>query len=60
MAKITKKQKEARSKVDESRTYSVADASALLKDMAYANFDESVDLAVRLNVDPRKANQMVR
>jgi large subunit ribosomal protein L1 len=60
MAKITKKQKEAQSKVDESRTYSVADASALLKDMAYANFDESVDLAVRLNVDPRKANQMVR
>jgi large subunit ribosomal protein L1 len=60
MAKITKKQKEAQSKVDETRTYSVADASALLKDMAYANFDESVDLAVRLNVDPRKANQMVR
>jgi len=60
MAKITKKQKEAQSKVYETRTYSVADASALLKDMAYANFDESVDLAVRLNVDPRKANQMVR
>src|SRR6056297_1331143 len=60
MAKITKKQKEAESKVDKSQTYSVADASALLKDVAYANFDESVDLAVRLNVDPRKANQMVR
>jgi len=60
MAKITKKQKEAVGKVDKSKTYSVADASALLKDVAYANFDESVDLAVRLNVDPRKANQMVR
>ncbi|MFD0933362.1 50S ribosomal protein L1 [Psychroflexus salinarum] len=60
MAKITKKQKDAVSKVDKSKTYSVADASALLKDVAYANFDESVDLAVRLNVDPRKANQMVR
>ena len=60
MAKITKKQKEAQGKVDKSTTYSVADASALLKDVAYANFDESVDLAVRLNVDPRKANQMVR
>jgi large subunit ribosomal protein L1 len=60
MAKITKKQKEAQSKVDKSKTYSVAEASALLKDVASANFDESVDLAVRLNVDPRKANQMVR
>ncbi|WP_127846621.1 50S ribosomal protein L1 [Psychroflexus aestuariivivens] len=60
MTKITKKQKEAESKIDKSKTYSVADASALLKDVAYANFDESVDLAVRLNVDPRKANQMVR
>jgi large subunit ribosomal protein L1 len=60
MAKITKKQKEARGKVDSSNLYSVAEASALVKDTSSANFDESVDLAIRLNVDPRKANQMVR
>lgn len=60
MARLTKKQKEAQSKIDSSSTYTVADASALLKDVTNANFDASVDLAVRLNVDPRKANQMVR
>ncbi len=60
MGQITKKQKEARSKVDRSNFYSVAEASKLIKDISNANFDESVDLAVRLNVDPRKANQMVR
>ena len=60
MAQITKKQKEARSKVDRSNLYSVAEASKLVKDISNANFDESVELAVRLNVDPRKANQMVR
>lgn len=56
---ITKKLKEARGKV-EDRTYSVAEASALLKEITNVNFDASVDLAIRLNVDPRKANQMVR
>ncbi len=60
MGQITKKQKEARSKVDKSNLVSVAEASKLVKDIANANFDESVDLAIRLNVDPRKANQMVR
>lgn len=60
MAQITKKQKEARAKVDRNISYTVADASKLVKDISNANFDESVDLAVRLNVDPRKANQMVR
>ena len=60
MAKLTKKQKEAEAKIDTGSTYSVADASALLKDITNVNFDASVDLAVRLNVDPRKANQMVR
>ena len=59
MAKLTKKQKEASAKV-EDRTYTVAEASALIKDITNTNFDPSVDLAVRLNVDPRKANQMVR
>ena len=60
MGHITKKQKEARAKVDKSNLYTVADASKLVKNISNANFDESVDLAVRLNVDPRKANQMVR
>ncbi len=60
MAKITKKQKEAQSKIEKSKTYSVAEASALIKEVSSENFDASVDLAVRLNVDPRKANQMVR
>ena len=60
MAKLTKKQKEAQSKIESNKMYSVAEASALIKDVANENFDASVDLAVRLNVDPRKANQMVR
>lgn len=60
MAKITKKQKEAQAKVDVSKTYTLAEASALVKEITNVNFDASVDLAVRLNVDPRKANQMVR
>ncbi len=60
MAKITKKQKEAQAKIEKGTTYSVAEASALIKDVTNANFDPSVDIAVRLNVDPRKANQMVR
>jgi large subunit ribosomal protein L1 len=60
MARLTKKQKEAQSKVEKGKTYSVAEASALIKDISNVNFDPSVDIAVRLNVDPRKANQMVR
>jgi large subunit ribosomal protein L1 len=60
MAKVTKKRKEALSKIDQSSTYTVAQATELLKDVVSANFDESVELAVKLNVDPRKANQMVR
>jgi len=60
MARLTKKQKEAQSKIEAGNTYTVAEASALVKEVANANFDASVDLAVRLNVDPRKANQMVR
>lgn len=60
MAKLTKKQKEAQAKIDKGTTYSVAEASALIKEVTNANFDPSVDIAVRLNVDPRKANQMVR
>jgi len=60
MAKLTKKQKDAKAKVDTSKAYSLAEASALVKEVTNVNFDASVDLAVRLNVDPRKANQMVR
>ncbi|MDT0686802.1 50S ribosomal protein L1 [Autumnicola psychrophila] len=60
MAKVTKKQKEAQSKIESGKLYSVAEASALIKEVSNENFDASVDLAVRLNVDPRKANQMVR
>lgn len=60
MAKVTKKQKEARAKVEKNKAYTLAEASALIKEITNVNFDASVDLAVRLNVDPRKANQMVR
>ncbi|WP_062053264.1 50S ribosomal protein L1 [Aquimarina longa] len=60
MAKVTKKQKEAHAKIDNNKAYSLDEASALVKEITSVNFDASVDLAVRLNVDPRKANQMVR
>ncbi|CAM1373047.1 50S ribosomal subunit protein L1 [Tenacibaculum litopenaei] len=60
MAKLTKKQKEARAKIDSSKVYGLAEASALVKDITTVKFDASVDVAVRLGVDPRKANQMVR
>jgi large subunit ribosomal protein L1 len=60
MARLTKKQKEARAKVDKNKLYSLEEATALLKEITYTKFDASVDIAVRLGVDPRKANQMVR
>lgn len=60
MAKLTKKQKEAHAKIDSSKVYSLNEASSLVKEITSANFDASVDLAIRLGVDPRKANQMVR
>jgi len=60
MAKLTKKQKEAYAKVDSSKSYDLSAASALVKDITNVRFDASVDLAIRLGVDPRKANQMVR
>jgi large subunit ribosomal protein L1 len=60
MARLTKKQKEARAKVDKNKVYSLEEASALLKEITYTKFDASVDLAIKLGVDPRKANQMVR
>lgn len=60
MAKLTRKHKEASAKVDRNKLYSVAEASALVKEITYVKFDASVDIAVRLGVNPRKANQMVR
>ena len=60
MAKLTKKQKEAHSKVDAKTAYNLIDASSLVKEITNVKFDASIDLAVRLGVDPRKANQMVR
>jgi large subunit ribosomal protein L1 len=60
MARLTRKQKEAVAKIDKSKFYSVEEASALIKEISNAKFDASIDLAVRLGVDPRKANQMVR
>jgi large subunit ribosomal protein L1 len=60
MARLTKKQKEAQGKVDRNKVYSLEEAAALLKEITYTKFDASIDLAVRLGVDPRKANQMVR
>lgn len=60
MAKLTKKQKEARAKVDPNASHDVLAASTLVKEVTNVKFDASVDLAIRLGVDPRKANQMVR
>ncbi len=60
MAKLSKKKKEALAKFDRSKTYSLAEACSLVKEITNTKFDASVDIAVRLGVDPRKANQMVR
>ncbi len=60
MAKVSKKRKQAISKVDKSKGYSLAEASKLVKEISTTKFDASVDLSIRLGVDPRKANQMVR
>jgi len=60
MATLTKKRKAVIGKYDASKSYSLADASKIVKDITTTKFDASVDLAIRLGVDPRKANQMVR
>ena len=60
MARLSKKQKVAREKVDSNSVYSLSDASNLVREISSANFDSSVDLAIRLGVDPKKANQMIR
>ena len=60
MAKLTKKQKEALAKFDKNQFYSLEEAVDIVKNITYTKFDASVDIDVRLGVDPRKANQMVR
>jgi len=60
MSKLTKKRKEALAKYDITKSYSLVEASSVVKKISNAKFDASVDIAVRLGVDPRKANQMVR
>ncbi|MFY8108736.1 MAG: 50S ribosomal protein L1 [Bacteroidia bacterium] len=60
MARISKKRKEALKKVDAAKAYTLSDASKLVKEISYTKFDSSVDIDIRLGVDPKKANQMVR
>lgn len=60
MPKITKKHKEALAKFDNDAVFSLTDAADVVKKISYTKFDASIDLDVRLGVDPRKANQMVR
>lgn len=60
MGKLTKNRKEVLAKYDRTKLYSLSDAAGIVKEITTSKFDASVDLAVRLGVDPRKANQMVR
>ena len=60
MGKLTKNRKAANEKIEAGKEYSIADAAALIKEVSAAKFDEAVDLDIRLGVDPRKADQMVR
>ncbi len=60
MSKLTKNQKIVYAKIDPLKQYKLTDACQLVKDITFTKFDASVDIAVRLGVDPRKANQMVR
>jgi len=60
MTKLTKKRKVALSKFDRNTVYSLTDAAGILKEIISTKFDSSIDLDIRLGVDPRKANQMVR
>lgn len=60
MGKLTKNQKVVTAKVDSAKMYKLAEACELVKDVTFTKFDSSVELHVKLGVDPRKANQMVR
>jgi len=60
MSKLSKKQKESSAKVDKNQFYTVDEAAGLVKEISNVKFDPSIDVAVKLGVDPRQANQMVR
>jgi len=60
MAKLTKNQKKVAGKLEPMKNYSLVEASTLVKEISFTKFDSSVDIDIRLGVDPRKANQMVR
>lgn len=60
MAKLTKNQKAAAAKIESDKAYTLSEAAVLVKETTYTKFDASVDMDIRLGVDPRKANQMVR
>ena len=60
MSKLTKNQKMALSKIEPGKSYELLEGSKLVKDITYTKFDASLDIDVRLGVDPRKPNQMVR
>jgi len=60
MTQLTKKRKEVLTKYDKNKLYSLTEATSVVKNISYTKFDASVDVDVRLGVDPRKANQMVR
>jgi large subunit ribosomal protein L1 len=60
MSKLTKNQKSAAGKVEAGKAYSLKEASSLVKELTFTKFDASLDIDVRLGIDPRKANQMVR
>ncbi|HYQ56282.1 MAG TPA: 50S ribosomal protein L1 [Draconibacterium sp.] len=60
MGRITKNQKASLEKLEKGRTYTIEEAAQLVKEITFTKFDASVDIDVRLGVDPRKANQMVR
>ena len=60
MGKLTKNQKLAAAKIEAGKAYSLKEAAELVKEITFTKFDASLDIDVRLGVDPRKANQMVR
>ena len=60
MTKLTKNRKAALEKVDKDKLYTLKEASVLVKEITHSKFDASIDLDVRLGIDPRKSNQMVR
>lgn len=60
MVKTTKKRKVSESKIDFTKLYNIEEACKLIKEISFTNFDASVDLAIRLGVDPKKSNEMVR